>query len=142
MICRWLTDQLLADAFQLICSPLTNHDILKFSRVGTFDCHENVSNMSGVVLNINSKKRTTCSSLMKTALNNVVLPTLLKVVNNTVQHCCTCLQASSGSTTCSVLLTTLNNVGSKTLLNAVFIRPEQVVRFLLCSRAEGQRLHF
>ena len=38
----------------------------------------------------------------------------------------------SGSTTCSVLLTTLNNVGSTTLFNAVFIRPEQVVRFLLC----------
>ena len=29
----------------------------------------------------------------------------------------------SGSTTCSVLLTTLNNVGSKTLFNAVFVRP-------------------
>ena len=38
----------------------------------------------------------------------------------------------SGSATCSVLLTTLNNVGSTTLFNAVFIRPEQVVRFLLC----------
>ena len=31
------------------------------------------------------KKRTTCSGLMKTALNNVVLPTLFKVVNNTEQ---------------------------------------------------------
>ena len=60
---------------------------------------------------------------MKTALNNVLLPTLFKVDNNIVQHCYTCLQASSGSTTCSVLLSTLNNVGSKTLFNAVFIRP-------------------
>ena len=34
---------------------------------------------------IHSKKRTTCSGLMKTALNNVVLPTLFKVVNNTEQ---------------------------------------------------------
>ena len=33
-----------------------------------------------------SKKRTTCSGLMKTALNNVVLPTLFNVVNNIVQH--------------------------------------------------------
>ena len=81
---------------------------------------------------IHSKKRTTCSGLMKTALNNVLLPTLFKVVNNIVQHCYTWLQANSGSSTCSVLLTTLNNVGSKTLFNAVFIRPEQVVRFLLC----------
>ena len=34
---------------------------------------------------LHSKKRTTCSGLMKTALNNVVLPTLFKVVNNTEQ---------------------------------------------------------
>ena len=43
------------------------------------------------------------------------------------------LQASSGSTTCSVLLTTLNNVGSKTLFYAAFIRPEQIVCFWLCT---------
>ena len=34
---------------------------------------------------VHSKKRTTCSGLMKTALNNVVLPILFKVVNNTEQ---------------------------------------------------------
>ena len=34
---------------------------------------------------IHSKKHTTCSGLMKTALNNVVLPTLFKVVNSTEQ---------------------------------------------------------
>ena len=34
---------------------------------------------------LNSKKRTTCSGLMKIALNNVLLPTLFKVVNNTEQ---------------------------------------------------------
>ena len=34
---------------------------------------------------LHSKKRTTCSGLMKTALNNVVVPTLLEVVNNTEQ---------------------------------------------------------
>ena len=34
---------------------------------------------------IHSKKRTTCSGLMKTALNNVLLPILFKVVNNTEQ---------------------------------------------------------
>ena len=36
---------------------------------------------------LHSKKRTTCSGLMETALNNVVLPTLFNVVNNIVQHC-------------------------------------------------------
>ena len=34
---------------------------------------------------IHSRKHTTCSGLMKTTLNNVVLPTLFKVVNNTEQ---------------------------------------------------------
>ena len=38
-----------------------------------------------VNLVLHSKKRTTCSGLMKTALNNVLLPTLFKVVNNTKQ---------------------------------------------------------
>ena len=33
----------------------------------------------------------------------------------------------------TILLTTLNNVGSTTLLKAVFINPEQVVRFLPCT---------
>ena len=46
----------------------------------------NVYNLSDY---IHSKKRTTCSGLMKTALNNVLLPTLFKVVNNIVQHCYT-----------------------------------------------------
>ena len=39
------------------------------------------------IRSLHSKKRTTCSGLMKTALNNVVLPTLFNVVNNIVQHC-------------------------------------------------------
>ena len=40
-------------------------------------------------LPLHSKKRTTCPGLMKTALNNVLLPTLFKVVNNIGQHCYT-----------------------------------------------------
>ena len=65
----------------------------------------------------------------ETALNNILLPTLFKVVNNIVRQCYTSLQANSGSTTCSLLVTTLNNVRSKTLFSGVFIRPEQVVHF-------------
>ena len=38
------------------------------------------------------------------------------------------------------IVTTLNNVVSKILLNAVFIRPEQVVRFLLCNREDAAYL--
>ena len=45
------------------------------------------SNLSYSILDesITQQKRTTCSGLMKTALNNVLLPTLFKVVNNTEQ---------------------------------------------------------
>ena len=77
---------------------------------------------------LHTKKRTTCSGMMKTALHNVLLPKLFNVVNNIVQHCYIWFQASSDSTTCSILLTTLNNVGRTTLFDHVFIRPEQVVR--------------
>ena len=35
-----------------------------------------------------SKKRTTCSEWLKTALNNVVLPTLFHVINNIVTLVC------------------------------------------------------
>ena len=38
---------------------------------------------------IHSKNRTTGSGLLKTALNNVLLPTLFNVVKNIVQHCYT-----------------------------------------------------
>ena len=73
-------------------------------------------------------KRSACSGLMKTALNNVLLPTLFNVVNNIVQYC-----LQSGVTMLNNIVDNLEqNVGSKTLFNAVFIRPEQVVRFLLC----------
>ena len=36
-------------------------------------------------IEVHCKKRTTCSGLMKTGFNNVVLPTLFKVVDNTEQ---------------------------------------------------------
>ena len=42
---------------------------------------------------IHSKKRTTCSGLMKTGLNNVLQPTLFKVVNNIVTPDCRVIQA-------------------------------------------------
>ena len=134
-----------------------------------------------------SKNRTTCSGLLKTALNNVLLPTLFNVVNNIVQHCWAWIHLSdvqrktgaelvhngivgpnlarhllscsqirptmpletssapvflwtserrislrSGVTMLNKLLTTLNNMGCKTLFNPVFNSPEQVVRFSMC----------
>ena len=62
---------------------------------------------------------------MKTGLDNVLLPTLFKVFDNIVQHCYTCLQASSMGST--MLNNIVDNVGSKTLFKPVFIRP--FVRF-------------
>jgi hypothetical protein len=40
----------------------------------------------------------TCSRLLKTGCNNVVLPTLFIVVNNIVQHCWTWISPQSGVT--------------------------------------------
>ena len=37
---------------------------------------------------LHSQNCTTCSGLLKTALNNVLLPTLFNVVNKIAQHCC------------------------------------------------------
>ena len=42
-------------------------------------------NLEEFMFHVHSKKRTTCSGLMKTGLNNVLLPTLFKVVNNIEQ---------------------------------------------------------
>jgi hypothetical protein len=50
-----------------------------------------------------------------TGLNNVLLPTLFTLVNNIVEP-------GSGVTILfNIMLTTVNNVGSKTLFNPVFI---------------------
>ena len=77
---------------------------------------------------------------MKTALNNVLLPTLFQVVNNTEQVDEPELACNQKQQCWTILLTTWNNVSSKTLFNAVFIRPEQVVRFLLCTQQKSHNL--
>ena len=43
--------------------------------------------LNGWVFELLLHSKKACSGLMKTALNNVVLPTLFNVVNNVVQHC-------------------------------------------------------
>jgi hypothetical protein len=64
--------------------------------------------------------------LMKTGLNNVLLPTLFIAANNIEQYCYP-IQAQQH---CSMLLTSVNNVGSKTLFSPV---EQQARRFLPCS---------
>ncbi len=46
------------------------------------------------------------------------------------QYCSALLHLIQAQQYCSTLLTTMNNVGSKTLFNPVFINPEQVDNFL------------
>ena len=57
---------------------------------------------------------------MKTALKNILLQTLFKIVNNTVQHCWAWISLQSGVTMLINIVTILNNVGNKTLFNATF----------------------
>ena len=66
--------------------------------------------------------------LMKTGLNNVLLPTLFTVVNN--------IEQMNIVTPNSILLTTVNNVGSKTLFNLVKQRAQ---RFYVCSKLQQTR---
>ena len=54
-----------------------------------------------------------------------------------IKHCFVChivaniVEPESGVTMLNNILATWNNVGSQTLFNVVFIKPEQVVHFLL-----------
>ena len=59
-----------------------------------------------VVTELLQKNEQTCSGLMKTALNNVLLPTLFKVVNNTKQVVEPETSLQSG-------VTMLNNIADK-----------------------------
>ncbi len=51
------------------------------------------------------------------------------------QYCSALLHPIQAQQYCSILLTTMNNVGSTTLSNPVFIKPEQVDNFLPCIHA-------
>ena len=71
---------------------------------------------------------------------------LFRVDENSLEQCCAAhivtpdcglIEAQQCWT---ILLTTLNNVGSTTLFKVVFINPEQVVRFLLCRKVSSQKL--
>jgi hypothetical protein len=67
--------------------------------------------------------------LMKTGLNNALLHTLFIVVNNS-QYWTILLHPIQAQQYCSTLLTSVNNVGSKTLFNPV---EQRARRFLPCT---------
>jgi hypothetical protein len=68
--------------------------------------------------------------LMKTGLNNALLPTMFIAVNNIEQYCYTRFRLNKY---CSILLTSVNNVGSKTLFNPV---EQRARRFLPAKNAQ------
>ena len=81
--------------------------------------------------------------LLKTGLNNVVLPILFNVLNNIVQRCYTDCGLDSGSTISSVLLTTLNNEGAAHDCSSCFRHPSTNHNFSACSHlSEKNNINF
>ena len=79
---------------------------------------------------VHSKKRTTCSGLMKTALNNVVLPTLFNVVNNIVQHCWAWISPQSGVTMLNNIVDNIEQCGQHNIVQGCFHQPWTGCAFL------------
>ena len=79
---------------------------------------------------LHSKKRTTCSGLMETALNNVVLPTVFNVVNNIVQHCCAWISPQSGVTILNNIVDNIEQCGQHNIVQGCFHQPWTGCAFL------------
>ena len=82
---------------------------------------------------LHSKKRRTCSGLLKTVLFNVVLPMLFVVVSNIVQHCYTLLRVNSGSTILFNIVDNYEQCGQQNVEQCCLNSPEQVMRFYACT---------
>jgi hypothetical protein len=61
-------------------------------------------------MNYTRKNAQVDAILMKTGLNNVLLPTLFTVVNSIGQYCYTQFRLNNIVQYCSILLTSVNNV--------------------------------
>ncbi len=68
------------------------------------------------------QKIITCSRLLKTGCNNVVLPILFIVVNNIVQHCYTWLRADSGSTMPNNIVDNYEQCGQHNIVASCYCR--------------------
>ena len=79
---------------------------------------------------LHGKKRTSCSGLMKTALNNVVLPTLFNVVNNIVQHCWAWISPQSGVTMLNNIVDNIEQCGQHNIVEGCFYQPWTGCAFL------------
>ena len=57
---------------------------------------------------------------MKTALNNIALPTLFDVVNNIVQHCQACISPQSGVTILNNIIDNIEQCGQHNIVRCCF----------------------
>ena len=75
---------------------------------------------------------------MKTALNNVVLPTLFNVVNNIVQHCYTWMRANSGLTMLNNIVDNIEQCEQHNIVHGCFHQPWTGCAFSSVNSALGQ----
>ena len=74
----------------------------------------------------------TCSRLLKTGCNNVVLPILFIVVNNIVQHCWAWINPQSGSTMLNNIVDNYKQYGQHNIVASCFQQPWTSHDFLPC----------
>ena len=72
---------------------------------------------------IHSQNRTTCSGLLKTTLNNVLLPTLFNVVNNIVQHCWAWISLRSGVIMLNNIVDNIEQCEQQNIVQRCFQQP-------------------
>ena len=79
---------------------------------------------------------------MKTALNNVVLPTLFNIVNNIVQQCHTWLRANSGSTMLNNTVDNIEQCGQHNIVQGCFHQPWTGCAFFAVYKSRNTHKHF
>ena len=70
--------------------------------------------------------------LLKTGLNNVVLPILFNVVNNIVQHCYTWLQAGFKLNNLFSIVDNIEQCGQHNIVQSCFQQPSTTLNFYAC----------
>ncbi len=84
-------------------------------------------------LRFTRQKIITCSRLLKTGCNNVVLPTLFIVVNNIVQHCWAWISPRSGVTMLNNIVDNYEQYRQHNIVASCFQQPWTSDNFLPCS---------
>ena len=74
---------------------------------------------------------------MKTAMNNVLLPTLFKVVNNNVQYCWAWISLQSGVTMLNNIVDNLEQCGQQNIVHGCFHQARTGCSFFAVYLAPG-----